>query len=71
MKTDKQLKKDVIEELDRHADLDARRIEVDTSDGKVTLHGTVVSSGEKDEAGSVVSSAPGVTTTDNQIAVVH
>jgi osmotically-inducible protein OsmY len=63
--------KDKIEEaLKRSADVDARRISVQASEGKVTLRGNVRSWFEKVEAGTAAWAAPGVTEVNNQISVV-
>ena len=63
--------KDKIEEaLKRNAEVDARRISVEASNGKVTLTGNVHSWFEKDEAETAAWAAPGVTQVTNQIAVV-
>lgn len=63
--------KDKIEAaLKRSAELDARRIRVESSDGKVTLSGNVHTWFEKDEAENAAWAAPGVTQVKNQIAVV-
>ena len=63
--------KDQIEDaLKRNAEVDARRISVQTTDGKVTLRGNVRSWFEKVEAGTAAWAAPGVTEVSNQISVV-
>lgn len=63
--------KDKIEAaLKRSAELDARRIRVETLEGKVTLSGNVHTWFEKDEAETAAWAAPGVTEVKNQIAVV-
>ena len=63
--------KDKIEDaLKRSAEVDARRISVQTSDGKVTLKGNVHSWFEKTEAARAAWNAPGVKEVSNQIAVV-
>ncbi|HAT11563.1 MAG TPA: hypothetical protein DCS97_13435 [Planctomycetes bacterium] len=53
--------------FDRHAMLDARKIEVETYGSKVTLIGKVANSAERDEAERVAWAAPGVLSVDNQI----
>jgi len=63
--------KDKIEDaLKRNAEIDARRINVEAADGKVTLRGNVRSWFEKDEAATAAWAAPGVTEVNNQISVV-
>ena len=63
--------KDKIEDaLKRSAEIDARRINVQAADGKVTLRGNVRSWFEKVEAGTAAWAAPGVTEVNNQISVV-
>lgn len=56
--------------LKRSAEVDARRINVQAADGKVTLRGNVRSWFEKEEAASAAWAAPGVTEVNNQIIVV-
>jgi osmotically-inducible protein OsmY len=53
----------------RNADMDARRITVETSHGKVTLSGSVSSWKEREEAMVAAWSAPGVTSVNNDLAV--
>lgn len=55
--------------LKRSAEVDANRIRVETSDGTVTLRGTVRSWVERQEAGRAAWRAPGVRNVDNQIAI--
>jgi osmotically-inducible protein OsmY len=55
--------------LRRHAELDARRIWVETTDGEVILHGNVRSWIERREAEDAAWAAPGVTNVENRIAV--
>ena len=54
----------------RSADMDARRIAVETSEGKVTLSGSVSSFKERDEAVTAAWSAPGVISVHDGLAVV-
>lgn len=63
------MKSRILAAFHRSADIDARRINVETHDGKITLVGTVRSWAEKDEAQHVAWSAPGVTSVENQISV--
>lgn len=53
----------------RSADLDARRINVEATNGKALLTGCVRSWAERDEAQKAAWAAPGVTTVDNKISV--
>ena len=62
--------KHAIEEaLKRDAEVDAQRIQVETSGSKVILKGTVHSWFERKEAERVAWEAPGVTQVENQIAI--
>jgi osmotically-inducible protein OsmY len=54
----------------RNADLDARRIAVETKDGTVKLSGSVASWLERDTADAAAWSAPGVNYVDDQLVVV-
>ena len=56
--------------LKRSAEVDARRIHVGATDGKVVLTGNVRSWAERQEAERAAWSAPGVTVVDDRIAVV-
>jgi osmotically-inducible protein OsmY len=53
----------------RRADLDARRITVETNDGKVTLSGSVSSWTERNEAVTAAWAAPGVSSVNDKLAV--
>jgi osmotically-inducible protein OsmY len=53
----------------RNAEVDAERINVVTSDGRVTLKGSVRSWAERESAEDAVWAAPGVTDVKNEIAV--
>jgi osmotically-inducible protein OsmY len=56
--------------LKRSAEVDARRIYVGVTDGKVILSGNVHSSFERDEARRAAWAAPGVNEIDDRIAIV-
>ena len=55
--------------LKRSAELDAKKITIDTSDGRVTLTGTVRSWVEREDAVNAAWSAPGVTNVVDQIRI--
>ena len=55
--------------LKRHAELDAERITVDTTDGKVTLKGNVRSWTERVDAENAAWAAPGVREVDDRLVV--
>jgi osmotically-inducible protein OsmY len=64
-----ELKKKIMDAFKRNAELDANRINVDTSGNEVILKGTVRSWFEREEAERVAWSAPGITKVVNQIMV--
>jgi len=63
------VKQAIEEALKRDAEVDAQRIQVETSGSKVILKGTVHSWFERKEAERVAWEAPGVTQVENQIAI--
>ncbi|HSK79017.1 MAG TPA: BON domain-containing protein [Thermoanaerobaculia bacterium] len=65
----REIKAEIGEAFKRHAELDAHRITVDATDGKVTLSGKVHSWMERDEAARIAWAAPGVSTVQNHISV--
>lgn len=63
------VKQKIEEALKRSAELDARRISVDTSDGTVILRGSVRAWVERQEAEQAAWAAPGVTAVQNEIRI--
>ena len=66
----KDVQKRITEALHRHADLDARRIQVEAEGGRVILTGNVRSWREKDDAVLAAWAAPGVTAVESRINVI-
>ena len=60
----------LLDALHRHADLDARRIQVEVQGTRVILSGNVRSPRERYEAVEAAWSAPGVASVDNRLNVV-
>ncbi len=67
--TPKDVQTRIEQAFDRQAYIDASRIRVEVSGGKVTLRGNVTSYAERDEAEQVAWSAAGVTEVKNEIMV--
>ena len=65
-----EIKAKIEEAVKRSADMDARRISVETQDGKVILNGTVHSWIERQEAERAAWSAPGVKVVEDHITVM-
>jgi osmotically-inducible protein OsmY len=64
-----EIKAKIEDAFKRSAQLDARRISVESSDGKIILRGTVRSWAERDEAENAAWRAPGVREVGNRIEV--
>ena len=65
-----EVKAKIINALKRSARLDAQKIQVETSGGKVTLRGNVHSWGERDDVVDAAWAAPGVSAVESHIKVV-
>jgi osmotically-inducible protein OsmY len=63
------VKRQIVDAMERNAVLDAQRVTVDAQGSRVVLSGTVPSWAEKNEAGAAAWSAPGVTEVRNDIQV--
>jgi osmotically-inducible protein OsmY len=65
----KDIRDKIVAAFHRHADIDARRIDVEAEDGRVILRGNVRSLSEREEAQHAAWAAPGVTSVENDITV--
>lgn len=65
-----QVNRNIKDALKRRAEMDAATISVDSSDGKVTLKGSVHSWFERKEAENAAWATPGVWSVDDRLAVV-
>jgi osmotically-inducible protein OsmY len=65
------VKEDIKSAFKRNAKLDAEDLDVSTSNGTVTIEGTVGSWAEHDEALDAAWAAPGVTSVDDQMTVAY
>lgn len=65
------VKQSISNALQRNARIDAHGIIVDTADGTVTLHGTVSSFADRDQAVAAAWAAPGVTNVTDDIEVSY
>jgi osmotically-inducible protein OsmY len=65
------IKESVKKAFERSATIDGRRLSVKTSDGTVTIEGTVSSPAERDEAIAAAWAAPGVRRVEDRVAVEY
>jgi osmotically-inducible protein OsmY len=66
-----EIKKKITAAFQRNATVDSANVKVSSSDGKVTLTGTVRSWTERKDAEEVVWSMPGVTDVENKLQIEH
>lgn len=68
-RSDEQIKDEVCDRLTRHGQIDARKIQIDVSDGDVTLRGAVPSRHMKRMAEDSIESVPGVQDINNELTI--
>jgi osmotically-inducible protein OsmY len=71
MKTDEQIKKDVIDQLYWDSSVDASKVKVEVKDGEVTLGGTVPSYSSRSSAETDACMVRGVASVDNDLKVEY
>ena len=63
------IEKKISDAFERNAGIDAKKIKVEVTDGKVILRGTVRSYAEREDAEEAAWAAPGISSVDNSITI--